>query len=252
MSLSSPSQFELSLRHRYQALEYGAQSGSTNLRNALAIFYNSFFHPSRPVLRDEVVCSNGTTALIDLLAYALCDRGDAILFPTPNFYMLDYDVGIRADVRAVPVSCSTVNDQYSSRYAEELCRAFESKLLRLEFQGVCVRAIFLCNPSNPEGRCYSRTTLQNLARFCSKHRLHMIVDEIYAMSQFTPSYKACSTDLDAFTSALEIMEEPEHNVRMENIHVFYGVSKDFGMGGLRLGSLVCRNAPVREAILKAT
>jgi 1-aminocyclopropane-1-carboxylate synthase len=69
------------------------------------------------------------------------------------------------------------------------------------------------------GRCYPRETLVEILRFCEKHQLHLIADEIYGLSVFN------SGDADAvqFTSvlSLDIPEIIDSNL----VHVLYGLSK---------------------------
>ncbi|KAH7007154.1 hypothetical protein EDB80DRAFT_455450 [Ilyonectria destructans] len=40
----------------------------------------------------------------------------------------------------------------------------------------------LCNPHNPAGRCYTRDALVGLMRLCEKYKIHLICDELYALS----------------------------------------------------------------------
>ena len=47
---------------------------------------------------------------------------------------------------------------------------------------VQVRAMLVCNPHNPLGTTVSRSTLAGYCRFAQKHDLHLVSDEIYAMS----------------------------------------------------------------------
>lgn len=44
--------------------------------------------------------------------------------------------------------------------------------------------MIVCNPQNPLGRTYSRETLLAYARFCEERDLHLVSDEIYAMSVY--------------------------------------------------------------------
>lgn len=53
---------------------------------------------------------------------------------------------------------------------------------RLTKEGKTVKAVLLCNPQNPLGRCYSRETILAFARFCEEKNLHLVSDEIYATS----------------------------------------------------------------------
>jgi aspartate/methionine/tyrosine aminotransferase len=112
---------------------------------------------------------------------------------------------------------------------------------------VKVKAVLICNPSNPVGRFYSREALVEIARFCGERGLHLVSDEIFAMSCFDSEEEG---GLDTFTSVLSIPDDVEKNVKKENIHALYGASKDFGMGGLRLGFLVSRNGVLKETCRK--
>lgn len=40
----------------------------------------------------------------------------------------------------------------------------------------------LCSPQNPWGRTYSKEVLLDYALFAEKHDIHLISDEIYALS----------------------------------------------------------------------
>ncbi|KAL3460125.1 pyridoxal phosphate-dependent transferase [Aspergillus heterothallicus] len=226
---------------QYCPLPYGPLPGTDGLREAFARFFEHFFAPQQKIQPDQIICGNGVTGLIDLVAYTICDPGDGILFPAPNFYMFNYDVSTRADVQAISVPCDGITDQYSAQGSRELCARFQEYIEDARKRGVTVRALFVCNPSNPEGRCYSRSALRIMSEFCSRVGVYLVVDEIYALSQF-----GCATDAEAeFTSALSILSS-------RNNIILYSLSKDFGLGGLRLGAMVSRNAELIACMKKAS
>lgn len=74
------------------------------------------------------------------------------------------------------------------------------------------------DPSNL-GRCYPASTLLALMKLCQKNAIHMISDEVYALSV----YDTRDPDLPTFTSALSV--NPEGTIDVERLHVFYGMSK---------------------------
>jgi 1-aminocyclopropane-1-carboxylate synthase len=78
-------------------------------------------------------------------------------------------------------------------------------------------------------------------RFCQKHRLHLLSDEIYACSVF-------NTDEPAVPFASILSIDPTGIIDPELLHVTYGLSKDFGAAGLRLGAIITRSQPVLRAI----
>lgn len=81
-----------------------------------------------------------------------------------------------------------------------------------------------------------------LMKFCQKHQIHLISDEIYACSTFDSG----EPDAVPFTSALAI--DPEGLIDTERLHVTYGFSKDFGSAGLRIGAIITRSKAVESAI----
>jgi 1-aminocyclopropane-1-carboxylate synthase len=74
--------------------------------------------------------------------------------------------------------------------------------------------------------------------------LHIISDEIYALSVF-PNPRAKSTPVP-FTSILSI---PTSTIIDPNlVHVTYGLSKDFASAGLKIGALITRNEALKKAV----
>lgn len=233
-------QYILTLPH--PALPYGATAGSDGLLKAVAGFINHHFHPSAPILPSHVLVTNGVTPLLDFLPFAICDPGDGIMYTTPVYGMFPHDMNSRNDIQIIPVTCPDGFDQFKASNASTLIAMFDSELQRAKERGIMTKCVLICNPCNPLGRAYSRETLVALARWCAREGLHLVSDEIYAMSVF-PSRDG---ELDGFTSVLSIAEQACIDGR--NIHVLYGASKDFGLGGLRLGFLVTRNENLKEAV----
>jgi len=80
-------------------------------------------------------------------------------------------------------------------------------------------------------------------RFCAWHSIHLLSDEIYALSVFlNPHYP----NAPPFTSLLSI--DPTGIIDPNLIHVTYGLSKDFGAAGLKVGALITRNEDLRKAV----
>ncbi len=210
---------------------------------AAAGFFNAFFRPSEEVAAAHVLATNGVTASIDMVAWSLCEPGDAILYPIPNFYMLDLSVTMRNGVVAIPVAVGgTVGvDPFAAteQAARDVQHYFSRAIRSLSDSGIRCRAVFLCNPANPQGRCYPPATLECLARLCTQNRMHLIADEIYALSNF-------SGDKEPFSSVLGIPKPSTSD--FQNIHCLYGMSKDFSFGGLRMGFVVSRNERLMRAL----
>ena len=70
------------------------------------------------------------------------------------------------------------------------------------------------------GRCYSRAVLESYMKFCNTNSLHLISDEIYALSVWdNPRVKGNV----GFTSVLSIDASQFMNPNM--VHVVWGLSK---------------------------
>lgn len=86
-------------------------------------------------------------------------------------------------------------------------------------------------------------TLEEVASFCARHNLHLIMDEIYAQSVFENPYAPNATP---FTSILSI--DLDGVIDSNLVHVMYGISKDFCANGARLGILASRNEGLLGAV----
>ncbi|KAJ4179428.1 hypothetical protein NW755_012513 [Fusarium falciforme] len=232
-----------------EALSYGPLSGSQALLNAAAAFFNRFFDPVEPVAAEQVLAANGVTSLLNLMAWTLCDEGDGVLYTTPGFYMLDFDLSVRTGLVTVPVSTTGLKDPFGSKGSNELIETLEAAAddARDNWNVNC-RMLCLSNPSNPQGRWYSKRTLEALASWCAQRQMHLVVDEIYALSSFSKENGQGNPDDGGLVPMASILSIPAQ----ENVHCLYGLSKDFNMGGVRMAFLVSRNAQVRAAVSKIT
>jgi aspartate/methionine/tyrosine aminotransferase len=91
-------------------------------------------------------------------------------------------------------------------------------------------------------------TLVAYGVFCEKHNLHLISDEIYAMSIF-PSVETPHSK--PFISVLSI-DFASIGVNLQRIHVVYGMSKDFAANGLHIGVLISQHNPQLLQAVTAT
>lgn len=77
-------------------------------------------------------------------------------------------------------------------------------------------------------------------RFCQRHSIHLISDEIYAFSGFDST----EPGTHPFTSVLSI--EPQIDEGL--LHVIYGMAKDYAAPGLRIGALITHSKPLLKAV----
>ncbi|POS84153.1 hypothetical protein EPUL_004918, partial [Erysiphe pulchra] len=218
------------------AFDYSCHNGGPIFPGLLASFINTYFSPYVPVTSGNILTGASACAMQAVLAFCIADKGDGVLVSRPTYGRFEIDYYASARVKIVYTDMNGV-DSFSPSVVER----FEDAFNRARNYGVRIKALLIANPSNPLGHCYSRETLKALMAFCQRHKIHLISDEIYAMSVFsTPS----STS-PLFTSALSINKE--NLIDPNLVHVLYGMSKDFGLAGLRIGSVISYNESLSKS-----
>lgn len=203
----------------FDALENNEEPNTLRLREAMAKMMTEFLETYEPVSPDNLFCFNGVTSCMDLLAHCLADPGEVFLVPTPMYGRTYSNFMQRSFVEIHPIPVFTDDGEEPGLTMEKIICAYNSAVI----VDNVVRGIFLINPNNPLGDIYSPKLLMDIMLFCSEKSLHLIVDEIYAMSVFSEEEK--------FRSILSFPSIPDP----DRTHVLYGLSKDFGLAALRVG-----------------
>src|SRR5688572_112572 len=143
---------------------YTHQQGLPQAREAVAAFHRQRGTPHASP--DRVFIGNGVSELIDLSLRALLNPGDEVLVPSPD-YPLWSAATILNDGRPVYYRCDPENDFLPD--PSEIEALVSSR----------TRAIVLINPNNPTGAAYPRELLERIVAIAAKHKLLLMVDEIY-------------------------------------------------------------------------
>ncbi|KAL5322159.1 hypothetical protein ACEPPN_010129 [Leptodophora sp. 'Broadleaf-Isolate-01'] len=181
---------------------------------AMAAHMNEYFKPYRPIEPSQILTGSALTSIHEMVGMSLADPGDGILVSRPIYGRFELDFGNTAGLSIVYTDNEGI-DPFSPEIVHQYQKAFD----RSAADGVKVKAILIVNPHNPLGRCYPASTLVALMKFCQQNCIHMISDEVYALSV----YDTGATDLPTFTSALSI--DPTGLIEAERLHIFYGMSK---------------------------
>ncbi|TWU71575.1 hypothetical protein ED733_001505 [Metarhizium rileyi] len=221
------------------ALTYG--DGYKRLKNAAARFLTNHLKPVTPIDPSHVHISNGLAPAIQNMAWATADPGDALLLGRPYYVAFKADASRRTGVEVLPVAFGHMDP-----VSVEAVQKYEDEILRAKQRGQRIAGVILAHPHNPLGRCYPREALVAFMKLCQKYQIHLVSDEIYALSVFENR-----VDKDAaavpFESVLSI--DPEGIIDRSLIHVLWGMSKDFGANGLRMGFTVTQHNPSMRAAL---
>ncbi|CAG5123857.1 unnamed protein product, partial [Candidula unifasciata] len=202
-----------------------------SFRNSLKSFFEREFDSREPLDADNIVVVCGLTALLESLAFALIDQGDYIMTSSPYYYRIKNDLTERARVNVLEVPLiAKPKTRRVKPYTLDV-DILEEGFLEAEREGKRVKAVLLVNPNNPLGDVYTAQQLNHILEFAARYQLHVIVDEIYALSVFDPDV--------TFTSVLSL-----YHPDPEKVHFIWGFSKDFGLSGYRCGALYTNNKPL--------
>ena len=104
----------------------------------------------------------------------------------------------------------------------------------LEKEVKIFKVLTLTSPNNPTGLIYDMDFLEGIAKWCIDHRIHLIVNEIYALSLIQTGRSEIRNDYKdniVFNSFANLIGK----YNSEFLHMWWAVSKDFGASGFRLG-----------------
>lgn len=223
------------------ALTYG--DGQKRLKASVAHFLTRKFNTITPIEACHISAVNGCTTAIQNLSWALANPGDIILIGRPYYGGMPVDVSRRTATQLVPVSFGFVDPTSLGALQK-----YEEAILAARERRQRVAALLLVNPHNPLGRCYPRNVLEEFMRLCQRHRIHLISNEIYGLTTYSTAGVAVDDSLVTFESILSI--NPEGLIDPSLVHMLWGMSKDFGANGLRIGFTVSQhNEKLHKALL---
>lgn len=196
-----------------QHLGYPQTNGTAELREAIAGMY-----PGATV--DHVEVTNGGSEANCVLLMRLVEPGDEIVFLTPN-YMQASGLARALGATVRPWRLRETGEGAQARWAPDLHELTELVTPK-------TRAILLCNPNNPTGARLDAATLDDICRVASTVGAWVLDDEIY---------RGAERDAD---------DTPTVWGRYERAIVSSGLSKAYGLPGLRIGWVVAPPALVDD------
>ena len=181
-----------------QELGYTQTNGTPELRQAIASMYPG-------ASADHIEVTNGGSEANCIALWHLVEQGDEVVMMTPN-YMQVHGVAraLGADVRPWRLI------EGKTRWAPDL-EALDTLITPR------TRALLICNPNNPTGARLTSAELDEIARKASRAGTWVLSDEIYR-----------GAELDGDETATMWG-------RYERVIVTGGLSKAYGLPGLRLG-----------------
>lgn len=201
--------------------QYGDPIGELTFRKELCNFFHDMFHLDDGVqlTPNRMLITGGAAGAFIVYSYMLTDVNDAMLVPSPYYSYIDHNVSVLTENQII--RCPLL-DQITGefRLSREI---FERGYIEAQSKGLNPRVIILINPSNPLGDVYDESTIYPILEFAAEKRMHVIVDEIYALSTFhTQSFQSI---LNYHLS----LPDPDRT------HFLWSFSKDLSLSGARVG-----------------
>lgn len=183
------------------ALGYPQTNGTVPLRSAIASLYAG-------ATIDHVHVTNGGSEANFCSTWSLLEPGDDVVMMAPN-YMQTWGLAraFAGTVREWPLR------ERDGRWRPDIdeLRALLTPRTRL---------LLICNPNNPTGACFDAPTLDAICREAGRHGTWVLSDEIYRGAELAGA------------------ETPSIWSRYDRAIVTSGLSKAYGLPGLRIGWVV--------------
>ncbi|MCD8018657.1 MAG: aminotransferase class I/II-fold pyridoxal phosphate-dependent enzyme [Clostridiales bacterium] len=153
--------------HQY-ALTWGAQ----NFREALARkqehFSGMHIDPD-----EEIVVTCGSTEAMMASMMTVCNPGDNVVIISPYYETYGADMLLSG---AEPISVPLNPPAFD----------FDANVLEDAVKQPGVKALILCNPSNPCGKVFTREELQIIADLAVRYDIYVVTDEVYEHILYAP------------------------------------------------------------------
>ena len=186
-----------------QTLGYTQTNGTVELRQTIAGMYPG-------ATADHIQVTNGGAEANCIVLCHLLEPGDDVIVMVPNYMQAPgLARGLGANVRPWPLA----GGEAEGRWRPDL-DALESMVTPR------TRAILICNPNNPTGACFTAVEIDAICRIAGRVGAWILSDEIYRGAE------------------LEGDETPSAWGRYERVLVTSGLSKAYGLPGLRIGWVV--------------
>jgi aspartate/methionine/tyrosine aminotransferase len=186
-----------------QPLVYTQSNGTPELRALVARLYPG-------ATADHVQVTNGGSEANYLAVWNLVERGDEVALLVPN-YMQTW--GVTRAFGGTIREWRLVEDRAAGRWRPDL-----DALARLVSDRT--RLIIICTPNNPTGARLTGGELDDVARIAARHGSWVLSDEVYAGAE------------------LDGQDSPSLWGRYDRAIVTAGLSKAYGLPGLRIGWIV--------------
>ncbi len=190
--------------HQY-ALTWGAQNFRESLARKQEHFYGMKVNPD-----EEIVVTCGSTEAMMAAMMTVCNPGDKVVIFSPFYENYGADTILSgAEPIYVPLKPPTFD--------------FDKDELEAAMKQPGVKALILCNPSNPCGKVFTKEELTFIAELAIKYDIYVVTDEVYEHIVYAPHQHICMATLPGMR---------------ERTLICNSLSKTYSITGWRLGYVI--------------
>ena len=197
---------------------------------------------------NSIAFSAGASAIIEACSFVLANPGDVVVIPAPSYPMCTNDLGVKSGMERFDLQTHfELSEINADLITEQLLDQTKSDL---DAQGKCFKLLLISSPDNPTGISYPTSQLDTVAQWCSRNKIHLVVNEIYGLSTVNTKHPTIKDEYDhnlEFGSFAQIMKKHQSDY----LHLWYAMSKDFASSGLRFGILHSLNEALIEGFSNA-
>jgi len=191
---------------------YGSHEGHDGLRDLIV-------KDSPSLRREDVLLTMGAAAGLFIIATSLLEAGDELVVVRPN-----YATNIETP-RTIGATLRYIDLRFEEGFALDLDAVRKAVNAKTKY-------ISVTYPHNPTGACLTDAEMKELAAIATQNGIRLLVDETYRDMVFGRQLPLAAT-YDA------------------NVISVSSLSKTYGLPGLRMGWIVCRDPSLRETFLAA-
>ena len=176
------------------------------------------------IQNDWIVFTSGVCTALSYAVDALTPENSEVLVPTPVYHHFFSAIeNVNRTVKSVPLK-----QDESGRYTYDF-EALEQAVTEK------TSAIMLCSPHNPVGRVWDKEELEEMAKFCLKHDILVIDDEIHHDLTFDKKHTVFCSISPEIEQRCVLCTAP---------------SKTFNVAGMKVSNTIIPNPELREKFKK--
>eukprot|EP00536_Pseudo-nitzschia_multiseries_P010697 jgi/Psemu1/297635/fgenesh1_pm.336_\ len=189
---------------------YSHSKGAACFREDVVSFLQHRDGPEVPTNSEDIFLSNGASASItNLLTALIADSTCGIMIPIPQYPIYSASIDLLGG-RQVGYFLDEKNKWNLNM--EELERSLEEA----RNHGTNVVGLVLINPGNPTGSVLSKGAVRDVVRFCAKHNLVLLADEVYQENVYDENAEFYSCKRAAYD--VGYLEEGNEQIELASFH----------------------------------